>query len=69
MGNMVRSNGGKVVGGVVGPHSHSGGAEAGRMVFGTRGIGLGKGVGLEPGHIRARETGIGTGGGRVSGSS
>eukprot|EP00731_Ephydatia_muelleri_P014749 Em0008g469a len=63
MGNMVRSNGGMVVGGVVGPHSLSGGAEAGKMVFGTRGIGLGKGVGLEPGHIRARETAIGTDGG------
>ena len=61
MGNMVRSNGGKVVGGVVGPHSLSGGAEAGKMVFGTRGIGLGKGVG--PGHIRAGKLELGLAGG------
>ena len=35
MGNMARSNSGMVAGSGVGPHSHSGGAEAGRVVFGT----------------------------------
>ena len=48
MGNMARGNGGMVVGSGVGPHSHSGGAEAGRVVFGTRGIGIGTGGGEEP---------------------